>query len=327
MAITRKIQRVSIHATKSTTIGEAFEEFITEKTAANLSPASIRNYTQSLQYFMEFHEIDEDTPIEQVTRQMFFKWINTQHLEGKKHTTINHYLRDCRTFFYWCMDEDRKYLERFKIELAKGQEEQMKLFSDRDIEKLLVRPRNQDSFTEWRMWAIVNWVLATGCRAATICDVKICDINFKSREITLRHTKNKKAQILPLSASLTTVLKQFLKMWRQDADEDTYLFCNVGEEQLTTNALRHNFQRYCKLREVEHTNIHGLRHNFARGWIRNGGDVFRLQKILGHSSLEMTKRYVKLFSEDIKEDFDEFSPLDNLKKNTSRTMKVKKSSS
>lgn len=324
MGIKRKIQKVSPAATKSVSIGEAFEEFLNEKHAANLSPASIHNYTQSVQYFMEFHELTEETPIADITRSHVFKWVNTQHLEGKKHTTINHYLRDCRTFFYWCMDDDRKYMEHFKIELAKGQEEQIKLFSDKDIEKLLPRPRNQDTFVEWRTWAIVNWVLGTGNRAATICDVKMCDVNFKAKEISLRHTKNKKTQIIPLSTSLATVLKQYIKLWRRDAGEESYLFCNIGEEQLTTSALRQGFVKYCHAREVEQTNIHGLRHNFAKGWIRNGGDVFRLQKILGHSTLEMTRHYVKIFSEDIKEDFDEFSPLDTIKKSSSRTIKVKK---
>ena len=326
MAIKRKIQKVSPQAEKIVSFAEAFEEFLTEKTASNLSPSSIRNYTQSLEYFMEFHELTEEDDIHQVTKQHFFKWINTQHLEGKKHSTINHYLRDCRTFFYWCMDSDRGYIEPFKIQLTTAQEEQLKLFSDSDIEKRLEKPRAKDSFTEWRMWAVVNWVLATGNRAATICDVKISDVDFKTKEIKLQHTKNKKAQIIPLSPSLATVLKQYLKMWRKDADEDTFLFCNVGEEQLTTNALRHNFQKYCADREVEQTNIHGLRHNFAKGWIRNGGDVFKLQRILGHSSLEMTRRYVKLFSEDIKEDFEEFSPLDNIKKkNQNRLTKIKRS--
>ena len=324
MAIKRKIQKISPQANKEVSFAEAFEEFLAEKTAANLSPSSIRNYTQSLEYFMQFHEFSEDDAINQVTKSHFFKWLNTQRLEGKKATTINHYLRDTRTFFYWCMDKDRGYVEPFKIQLAASQEEQLKLFSDKDIEKLLEKPRAKDTFTEWRMWAVVNWVLATGNRAATICDIRICDVDFKAKEIRLQHTKNKKAQILPLSSSLATVLKQYLKMWRKDADAETYLFCNVGEEKLTTNALSHNFQKYCKDREVEQTNIHGLRHNFAKGWIRNGGDVFKLQKILGHSSLEMTRRYVKLFSEDIKEDFEEFSPLDNIKKSSSRTMKIKK---
>ena len=112
-------------------------------------------------------------------------------------------------------------------------------------------------------------------------------------------------------------------MWRWDS-VDGWLFPNVGEEQLTTHALRLAFGRYCKNRGVTHANIHGLRHNFAKGWVQNNGNMFALQKILGHSSLDMTKKYVRLFAEDIKEDYDKFNPLDTIKRTQRRTQTIKK---
>lgn len=307
-------------------VSQAFEEFLQEKEAKNLSEATLRNYKQSYNLFMEFNELDEDTTTDGLAQSMIYKWINSQKLDGVKPTSINHYLRDLRTFFYWCMDADRRYINPpFKIQMIEAQEEQLKLFTDEELELLLEKPRKNDTFVDWRMWCIVNWVLGTGNRAATICDVKISDINFAHKEITLAHTKNKKAQTIPLSSSLETVVKEYIRMWRKDAPVGAYLFCNIGEDKLTTNALRHSFSRYCDSRGVEKTNIHGLRHNFAKGWVRNNGNMFALQKILGHSSLDMTRKYVKMFSEDIKEDFDKFSPLDSIKRSTKRTQNVKRS--
>jgi len=57
------------------------------------------------------------------------------------------------------------------------------------------------------------------------------------------------------------------------------------------------------------TGVHLFRHTFAKKWIQNGGNIFSLQKILGHSSLDMVKEYVSLFSEDIRHDYDKYNPL------------------
>lgn len=301
----------------------AFEEFIAEKEAHNLSDATIESYEQS---FKKFKNILEDHSLDSINQSTIYKWIALMKHDGIKYTSINHYLRDIRTFLNWCMAIDREYIKpKFKIELLKGQEEALKTFTVEEQELLIEKPRKKDTFAEWRTWAIVNYVLGTGNRASTVCNIKINDINFSKREIVLTHTKNNKAQIIPLSSSLETVLKEYIRIWRKDANPNAYLFCNVGEDQLTTNALRHSFGRYCESRGVDKTNIHGLRHSFAKGWIKNNGNTFALQKMLGHSTLDMTRKYVNLFSEDIKEDFDTFNPLDNLKKSVSRRKSVKRS--
>ena len=300
-------------------IHEAFQEFIAQKEAKNLSSSTLRNYEQSYTYFMEFHGFDENTLLTEVKASHFFQWMNTLKLDGVRPTSINHYLRDTRAFFYWCMEQS--YIEeQFQIPTVKGQEEPPKLFDDEDLELLLEKPKPNDSFTIWRTWVIVNWVLATGNRAATICEVKKAHVDFSKKEIVLGHTKNKKAQIVPLSPALETVLKEYIRKFQIG----TYLFPNVGDEQLTTNALAHSFSRYCKDRGVERTNIHGLRHNFAKIMAKNGYSPYKLQAILGHSSQAMTQHYIKLFSEDLKEDYEAFSPLDSIKKGARRTNKIKR---
>lgn len=323
MGIKRKIS-VSKYTEDFASLTQAFGEYVMEKEAQNLSPKTIKNYQDTFNVFMDFFEFDEITEANEVTQKHIYQWIGTMKQKGVKPSSINHYLRDIRAFLYWCMDSDRGYITTpFKIKMIEKQEEQLKLFSDEDIEALLVKPRRNDSFPEWRSWAIVNWVLATGNRAATVCDVRISDISYGKKEIILHHTKNKKAQIIPLSSSLEVVLKEYIRMWRYDCT-DGWLFPNVGEEQLTTNALRQSFARYCKNRGVERSNIHGLRHNFAKGWVQSNGNMFALQKILGHSSLDMTRKYVRLFAEDIKEDFDKYNTLDNIKRSSRRKQTIKR---
>lgn len=60
------------------------------------------------------------------------------------------------------------------------------------------------------------------------------------------------------------------------------------------------------------TGLHRFRHTFAKKWINSGGDIFRLQKILGHSSLDVVRNYVNMFTNDLQDNFNTFSPLENI---------------
>lgn len=323
MAIKRKIQRSA--EAELILLSEAFEDFMTEKRAQGVSEATLRNYEQSYRYFCRYNGIDEDATADEVTERYIFRWINAQRNDNIKNTSINHYLRDVRTFLYWCMADPREYISpAFKIKLVEGQEELPKMFSDEDIELLLQKPKKGDSFVTWRTWAIVNWILGTGNRSTTICNVKIADVDFRKKEIIITHTKNKKNQILPLSTATASAIKEYMRIWRKGADPDTYLFSNIGEEQLTTNALRHAFTNYCRDRGVNQTNIHGLRHNYAKACVQNNLNIYKLQQMLGHSTIAMTRKYVVLYSEDLKEGYDDYSPLDTIKKSRSRAQKLKR---
>lgn len=312
----------------SITIMQAFEEFIAEKKMLNLSSATLCNYRESFDRFLHFNGLNADESVDRINAQMIQKWISDMNSRGLKIASINHYLGDCKAFLYWCMDEEHDYIGRsFKIQMLRQPEAGLKIFSETEIELLLKKPDRRDSFVEWRNWAIVNWVMSTGSRASTIRAVMLEDVDFGGKEIILRHTKNKKVQMIPLSPALEAALREYVRLWRSCVPADAFLFPSVLEQQMTQSALKYSFAQYCRGRGVNRTNLHGLRHSFARGWIRNNGNVFTLQKVLGHSSLEMTRRYVKLFDDDLKQDYDQFSPLDTMKRKTSRKYQIQRADS
>lgn len=317
-------------ATVSGAVGilDAFDEFIYQKQAENKSDKTIRNYTQSFGFLSTYYNWDRTTEFDEVTEKTFYQWIQSMKKNDTRASSINHYLRDCRTFFNWAVEKeymlalDKKF--KWKIE---EQEDLPKLYSEEELELLLEKPNRgkNASATDWRIWTIINLILATGLRADTVVNLRTNDIDFSKEEINIRKTKTKKAYLVPLSPALALVLREYIKMWRNGDNATEWLFPDITENRLTYNALRLSYQRYCRNKGVENTSIHSLRHNFAKGFIRNGGNPLMLQKILGHSTLTMTKHYVKLFSEDIKEGYADYSPLDTMKKKYNRTKKIQRS--
>jgi site-specific recombinase XerD len=103
---------------------------------------------------------------------------------------------------------------------------------------------------------------------------------------------------------------------------------------LSSNAAKLIFERLAQKSGIKRLHIHLCRHTFATNYLINGGDVFSLRQILGHTSLEMVKRYVNLASAHVRVQHRKFSPMDRLnlgrvrfamkKQDTSRNGRKKK---
>lgn len=305
------------------TIDEAFEQFIEEKTANNLSKSTIRNYNQSYLAFYEYHNLNSTTLLEEIQMPMVYKWINHLKNNEVRSQSINHYLRDLRTFFNWCYHREH-IQEPIKIREIEVQEGLPKMYTDEEMAIMLEKPRAGDGFSDWRSWAIISTVYATGLRASTLCALTLEDINFTREEISIERQKNKKSGILPLTPALANTLKEYIKKWMKDAEPTDWLFPSITGEQFNVGALNHSIARYCEGRGIKGHGIHSIRHNFARDMIINGAGEYRLQRYLQHSNIQMSQHYVKLFSSDLKKDAEEFSPLDNIKKKAKRTSAFKK---
>lgn len=316
-------RKFSQPADTRTSLDEAFELFMDEKEASNKSASTLRNYQKSYDLFYDYHALTSSFLLEDVNMAMFYKWINHMKQNEIRPQSINHYLRDLRTFFNWA-NEEYHLDPPIKIKEIETQEDLPKMYSDEEMVILLEHPRVGDSYPKWRDWIALNIVYATGLRASTLCSLKLEDINFEREELAIQKQKNKKAGLLPITPALGTALKEYLRKWYKDAEPDEYLLQSITGAQFNPGALNHSLVRYCEDRGISSRGIHAVRHNFSRDMILNGGGEYRLQKYLQHSSIQMSQHYVKLFAADLKKDAEEFSPLDNLKKKKSRTSKFKK---
>lgn len=221
---------------------------------------------------------DTSNPCSTVTLKTVNEYISYLRTKTKANDrTIKSYMIGLRTILYYFMNLG--YTRSFQIHLPKTGQKLKKTYTDREIELLLKKPNLKEcSFTEYRNWAIVNFLLGTAVRVSTMLNIKIEDIDFESGFICLRKLKNRSQYYIPISHTLSAVLKEFLK-YRKGKPED-YLFCTQYGEKLTRDGVESSIRRYNRKRGVNKTSIHAFRHNFAKDWILKGGDMFRLQKIL-----------------------------------------------
>lgn len=298
------------------TVEEAFTLFSEEKEANGLNPGG---YYDDLMKMLNLLELKETDYISVISEQMFNKYVIALRSLDYSIGSINHFIRSVRVFLYWCMNHE--LLIPYKIKLVKGQEEQLKFATDDEVSKLLVIKNNND-FCEMRTYVIICFILATGARSSTIRNIRIEDIDFKNHSVTYRHLKNKKVAVIPLTSQIERILHGFIRTWDTQSD---FLFCDIKGGQLSEGALKLSFARYCKKRKLRVIYPHALRHSFSRMFIKNGGNAFVLQQMLTHSSLEMTRKYVRLFSDDIRDNnFDKYNPLSVLSNNKSRTKIIQK---
>ena len=292
---------------KDLTISEVFEMFIRAKQCANLSQYTITYYKGCFSSFEKFYDVSQpctNISLETVEDYIFFIKNNT----NMNDVTINTNLRGMRAFLYFAMQ--RGYVKQFKIQLIRAQKKIKATYTDEELAILLKKPNMKKcSFAEYRNWAMINYLLATGNRLETMSKVKIGDIDFNNHEIILKSTKSKKQYVIPLSQELSKVLSEYLT-YRKGERED-YLFCTVYGNSLAKRAIQSQIKAYNEKHGVLKTSIHVFRHTFAKKWILNGGDIMRLQSLLGHSNIEMVKEYVNMFSNDLKNGFNSFNPLDN----------------
>lgn len=304
-------RRIRLEDSKSMTMQKAFKEFITHSTVKGLASKTIKFYEENIGYF--FKVIPDSTlcgEVDSITVEDYILYMQKQTFSK---TTIATRTRAVRAFLYFCME--REYVDKFKIRIPKEEEIIKQTYTEDEIRKLLREPK-KPSFAEYRNYVAVALMLATGVRVTTAINIKIKDLDFENSCIMLKTTKNKKHQIMPMSSALKQTLMLYLRAW--DSSEDDYLFCNVYGKQLTDSGFKHEIAKYNKSRGVTKTSCHLFRHTFSKYYIISGGDIFRLQKLLGHSSLDMVKKYVNMYGNDLNDGFDNLNMLDNVQNNRQR---------
>ena len=291
-------------------VSEVFSFFITSQAAKGVSDKTLANYQSHFKSFSQ--HLDSSVPMSSLKIETIEQMVVSMRKSGLAHNSISSYLRVFRTFINWCR---RRGYSHLTMPNYKDEETVQDTYTDEELRRLLVKPKREAGFCEYRNWVIINFLLNCGCRSGTLREIRTSDVDLESRQVVYRHTKNRHLQNMPLCSLMIAILKEYMVI-RGGAPSD-FLFCDIYGNQLSESALKTAIHRYNKKRGVEKTSVHAFRHTFSRKFLIDcHGDAFTLQRLLGHTTLTMTKHYCNIYDSDIVGQFDTLSPLNQIAKST-----------
>jgi len=234
------------------------------------------------------------------------------HLSGH---TINGYLRALQSFWSWLEREEFIQENPFaRLRIPRAPKKVIPTFSEEQLHRLFGAV-DISSPIGYRDYTIMLTLLDTGIRCSELTSLRLSDVNFESRLLKV-WGKGSKERLVPIGAKVQKALWKYLACYRPEPATPRYeqVFLTRDGCPLTKDRLEAIVERYGKKADITGVRVspHTFRHTMAVTFLRNGGDVFSLQRILGHSQLEVLRGYVNLAQSDISRVHRMNSPADNL---------------
>ena len=158
-----------------------------------------------------------------------------------------------------------------------------------------------------RTWTIIVTLLDTGLRIDEVLGLERSNVDLQSLVLRVRGKGNRE-RLVPISLEC----RRRLYLWLKSAAASSFVFCTRLGYRLTSRNVYRDVKTVCQQAGVSgsHVHPHAFRHCFAVTYVRNGGDIYRLSRILGHASISTTQIYLRSMGIDvISEGHDRLTPL------------------
>jgi site-specific recombinase XerD len=296
-----------------TPLSQAMDRYLVYLRAEeNKSPLTVENYGRSLKLLRELLPVSTPEDIDKAavrTLKAHLHEYKTRRGTPLLVSTKNYHLTVLRAFLrYLLQDEELDVYSPDRIQRLKEQERQVKVLYHEELDRLLAAP---DTTTKngKRDSAILRLFFSTGLRLAELRSLNRKDLNFKTREISIRG-KRGKIRVVFLSDAAVDALKLYLDC---RLDNIAPLFIRnhdaaknampPGEEFRLSRISIYNIVKKYALQAgiVSDPSPHTLRHSFATDLLRNGADLRSVQELLGHQDLSTTQIYTHVTNPQLKE--------------------------
>ncbi len=229
------------------------------------------------------------------TKQTLITFVVNMRDAGVKPVSCNIYIGGVNAFLLW-LHENEHLKERLRIKLLKEEKKVIKPFSETQLKAIInFRPKK---YIDMRLHAMLCLIIDTGARIDEVLSLKRENVDFDNMLVKLMG-KGQKERIIPISVELRKIFYRFNQKALTIRSE--FFFPVRGGGKVSVYNFWRDMRTLCKSLGIEGVRIsaHTLRHTFALNYARNGGNLFALQKMLGHETLAMTRRYCELQTEDL----------------------------
>ncbi len=154
--------------------------------------------------------------------------------------------------------------------------------------------------------------LDTGIRLAELSALQLSDVLLNERCIRVSSGKGRKSRFVPVGSTCLLGLQNYMRLRGKLPVQD--LWINRNNNPLQRGSILKIIRMYCRgaIPHGTRGSAHTFRHTMSKLFLMNGGSVYALQHILGHSTLEMTRKYVCLLGLDLQCQHEKWSPVESL---------------
>ena len=258
----------------------SFSRFVKErKFIANVSPRTLEWYECAFKWL----------PTETPTQSDLAEAVIKMRESGMKPSGVNSYCRVLNSYCHWlhggAETKCSGACKHPKVPRLTEEQNIMPTYSEAQIKALL--KWKPSCPTQKRLHLLVLLMLDTGCRISEAIGVRVADIDEDNLLVTLTG-KGRKQRRVPISVELRRALYRHITAADLQAEDSLF--------DMDRNNARRSVKRLCKRLgfAAPARTLHSFRHTFAVNYLRRGGGTFHLQKALGHTTLEMTRRYSNL---------------------------------
>jgi integrase/recombinase XerD len=306
------MKKLLLQSTNYNYLENAFKEWLDVLGYASGTVYGLPTNVREFLYFLEQNNQREINNLASKTIKAYYQYLTTRTSERQGGALSSNYINQhfwaLEKFFEFLHHKGTRNLPQINLKRLKIETLEREVLTQEEIKELYQIAENQEAQTQkqealnYQDKILLTIYYGCGLRRSEGININIEDINFDTRILHIKKGKGGKQRLIPFNKTALHYLQDWVFEYRTILVKDkteSKLFINRQGKPLSGGTLNERLKRLIdqseniKLKEKNIT-LHSLRHSIATHLLSNGMDLQKVQKFLGHSSLETTEIYTHL---------------------------------